>query len=106
MAGATGSVTTSAGNWTFNPANPPSANYCVFLNGSFVGEIGATEMAVENQGNLYAYNGGAWYKWNGATFVQTADSNLPSPPGSASNSTTGPVTTDPTLTVAPNSGPT
>src|SRR5437762_2695763 len=80
VAGAGDGLVTSAGNWTFGPTNPISANYAVFLNGSYQGRIGATDMAIENGGYVYMYDAGAWYKYNGSGFVQSTDPNMPAPP--------------------------
>jgi hypothetical protein len=88
-AGAGGSLVTLSGTFTFNPTNPPSANFCVFLNGSFVGGIGATKMAIENGGNLYAYMGG-WYEWTGGRFVASSDPSMPAGPGQSLNSNHNP----------------
>jgi hypothetical protein len=81
--GTSGSLTTRFGTFTFNPTNPPSANFCIFLNGSFVGGIGASKMVVQNGGNLYAYFGGQWHKWTGNEFAASNDPNMPNTPAQA-----------------------
>jgi hypothetical protein len=80
LAGSDCGIVTRWGTFAFGATKPPSASYAIFLNGSFVGGIGATEMAVENGGNLYAYNAGSWYKWNGGSFLTSSDPNMPRPP--------------------------
>jgi len=63
----TGSLTTTAGTWTFGAIQPQAGQYEIFLNGNYVTGW-AAEMEVTKGGMLYAYNsdGNTWWLWTGS----------------------------------------
>jgi hypothetical protein len=79
MAGASGSLVTSAGTWTFSTATAVGGNL-ILLNGQPVGGGSAVEMEVAKGGNLFVRNAQAqWYEWVGSSWTPSADPT-PAPP--------------------------
>ena len=64
------SLTSTSGTWTWGPATAASLDcpgcYQLNLNGATNGTGNATEAEIANGGQLYAYNPGGWYLWNGS----------------------------------------
>jgi hypothetical protein len=68
--GASLTSTSTSGTWTWGPATAASLDcpgcYQLNLNGASNGTGNATEAEIANGGQLYAYNPGGWYLWNGS----------------------------------------
>ena len=64
------SLTSTSGTWTWGPATAASLDcpgcYQLNLNGASNGTGNAIEAEIANGGQLYAYNPGGWYVWNGS----------------------------------------
>jgi hypothetical protein len=74
-AGSGGSLTTSAGVWTFS-TTPASGGYQILLNGTPGGGGSALELEVSNGGNMYALNKlNIWYAWKGTSWAAIAPLN-------------------------------
>jgi hypothetical protein len=72
MAGAGGSLVTSAGTWTFSPTTAIGGNV-ILLNGQQVAGGSAVELEVANNGNLYANNQFGWFEWVGSGWTTSAN---------------------------------
>ncbi len=80
-----GSLTTTVGAWTFGATQSQQGQYEIFLNGNYV-SLSATEMKVNNGGQLYVYNSylRSWYVWNNGWSLSSApvsNAALASPDG-------------------------
>jgi hypothetical protein len=85
ISGGTGSLTTSAGTWTFG-GSVASGEWSILLNGSSAGGGAGSKMEVSNGGKLYALGtDGKWYLWTGSTWTPgtPTGSNPPSACGTA-----------------------
>src|SRR5205807_1645104 len=85
MAGASGTLVTSAGTWSFSP-NTGVGGDLILLNGQSAGNGSATELEVANGGEMYAYALGQWWEWNGSAWPASA----PPPSGGGRILTVGP----------------
>ena len=79
------SLTSTSGTWTWGPATAASLDcpgcYQLNLNGATNGTGNATDAEIANGGQLYAYNPGGWYVWNGS-WVWVMDAPItPEKPG-------------------------
>jgi hypothetical protein len=73
--GASGSLVTSAGTWTFDNATA-NGGHLILLNAQSAAGGAAAELQVANGGNLFADNSyGQWWEWNGSGWVGAADPN-------------------------------
>jgi hypothetical protein len=81
IAPATGSLTTSAGTWTWGGAYPSGTSgpgqYYILLNGSSAANGAASELEVDNGGQMYALNSASnsWYVWNGSGWAAASNPN-------------------------------
>lgn len=73
IAPSSGSLTTSAGTWTFGGAANGS-NYTILLNGQPAAGGVATQLEVANGGQLYALNNAGWFVYNGTGWTQVSGS--------------------------------
>src|SRR5882762_9950022 len=69
MAGAGGSLVTSAGTWTFDNTTA-NGGQLILLNGKSAANGAAVELEVANSGNPFADNSyGQWWEWNGSSWT-------------------------------------
>jgi hypothetical protein len=95
----TGSLTTTAGTWTFGSV--ASGGYQILLNGSNTAAAGgsAIKLQVANGGKMYALNNaGTWYIWNNGWSV-TTDPNSGTTPTATLTAYPTTVTTSQTSTL-------
>jgi hypothetical protein len=79
------SLTSTSGTWTWGPATAASLDcpgcYQLNLNGASNGTGNAIEAEIANGGQLYAYNPGGWYVWNGSWVWVMDAPTTPEKPG-------------------------
>jgi hypothetical protein len=79
------SLTSTSGTWIWGPATAASLDcpgcYQLNLNGASNGTGNAIEAEIANGGQLYAYNPGGWYVWNGSWVWVMDAPTTPEKPG-------------------------
>jgi len=82
--GASGSLVTAAGTWTFpNPKPNGAGNFTIYLNGAVppTGVVSGVLLEVANGGTLYdQLSSGQWYTFNGKGWVTSSAPPAPTPP--------------------------
>jgi hypothetical protein len=79
------SLTSTSGTWIWGPATAASLDcpgcYQLNLNGARNGTGNAIQAEIANGGQLYAYNPGGWYVWNGSWVWVMDAPTTPEKPG-------------------------